>query len=107
MVSASRCINLPKRFFYNKDCLAFLEDTMSLPYMDRQEKELERLRLLIADQDVILANLDYECDQITMSASYKIGHALLRPFWLLKRLFRSIGDGKAYCSASMRPPGFR
>ena len=87
MVSASRCINLPKRFFYNKDCLAFLEDTMSLPYMDRQEKELERLRLLIADQDVILANLDYECDQITMSASYKIGHALLRPFWLLKRAF--------------------
>ena len=30
---------------------------MSLPYMDRQEKELERLRLLIADQDVILCEL--------------------------------------------------
>lgn len=80
-------LTYPKDLFYNKDCLAFLEDTMSLPYMDRQEKELERLRLLIADQDVILANLDYECDQITMSASYKIGHALLRPFWLLKRAF--------------------
>lgn len=79
--------NYSKDFFYRENEYDFLKDTMAAPYRQRAGKLLEELVQQEFDQERELAFIQRELSRIEGSKQYRLGHKILRPFWLAKKTF--------------------
>ena len=75
----------PKDFFYRTESYEFLSETLSASYQQRAEVLLEKLKQQEFDLEKKIALAKRDISRIEQSKQYRLGHAILRPFWIAKK----------------------
>ena len=73
-----------KNYFYKPYLYDFMHETMAAPYIERKEKIFEQMNEEMFDQEKTIALTEKAIADIVSSPEYKLGHKILRPFWMLK-----------------------